>query len=127
MRIKLSSIMVGNQNHALRFYTEVLGFIKKKDIPMGEARWLTVASPEAPDDVELLLEPNGNPAARLYQKALYDQMIPLTAFEVDDIHGEYERLVQLGVKFLCEPTRADSVTITILDDTCGNYIQLYQV
>lgn len=126
MRIKLSSVMVGNQNHALRFYTEVLGFLKKKDIPMGEARWLTVASPEAPDDVELLLEPNGNPAARVYQKALYDQMIPLTSFEVDDIDSEYERLVKLGVQFLCEPTRADSVTITILDDTCGNYIQLYQ-
>lgn len=127
MRIKLSSVMVGNQDHALRFYTEVLGFLKKKDIPMGEARWLSVASPEAPDDVELLLEPNGNSAARIYQKALYDQMIPLTAFEVDDIDSEYERLVKLGVKFLCEPTRADSVTITILDDTCGNYIQLYQV
>lgn len=126
MRIKLSSVMVGNQNHALRFYTEVLGFLKKKDILMGEARWLTVASPEAPDDVELLLEPNANPAARIYQKALYDQMIPLTSFEVDDIDSEYERLVKLGVQFLCEPTRADSVTITILDDTCGNYIQLYQ-
>lgn len=127
MRIKLSSVLVGNQENALKFYTEVLGFIKKTDIPMGEARWLTVVSPEAPDAVELLLEPNENPAARSFQKAMHEQMIPLTAFEVDNIESEYQKLVKLGVKFLAEPTKAGSVTIAILDDTCGNLIQLYQV
>src|SRR3990170_4371050 len=97
MRIQLTSVMVDDQEKALQFYTQVLGFINKQDTPMGEARWLTVVSPEGPDDIELLLEPNSNPAARTFQKALFDQSIPLTAFAVDDIHAEYRRLKQLGV------------------------------
>lgn len=127
MKIKLSSVLVDDQDKALRFYTEVLGFAKKEDIPMGEARSLTVVSPDAPDEVELLLEPNGNPAAGTYQQALFEQGIPLTAFAVDDIHSEFETLKNLGVDFCSEPTNMGPVTIAILDDTCGNLIQIYQV
>jgi predicted enzyme related to lactoylglutathione lyase len=127
MKIKLNSVMVENQDKALKFYTEVLGFIRKNDIPMGEARWLTVVSPEGPDDVELLLEPMGFPPARVYQKALFEAGIPLTAFAVDDIQAEYERLKKQGVKFTMEPTKTGPVTLAVCDDTCGNLIQIYQV
>ncbi len=126
MRIKLTSIFVDDQSKALRFYTEVLGFVKKHEIPVGEYRWLTVVSPEGRDDLELSLEPNANPAAKAYQKALFDQGIPITAFEVDDVRAEYERLRGMGVAFTQEPTPAGPVTIAILVDTCGNLIQIYQ-
>jgi len=125
MKIKLTSIMVDDQAKALRFYTEVLGFVKKNEIPVGEYRWLTVVSPEAPD-VELSLEPNANPAGRAFQEAMFGQGIPLTAFEVDDLAAEYARLKSKGVAFTKEPTRMGPVTIAILADTCGNLIQLYQ-
>ena len=126
MRIKLSSVLVDDQDKALKFYTEVLGFVKKADIPVGTAKWLTVVSPEGPDDVELLLEPNDNPAARTFQQAIREQGIPLTAFAVDDIQKEYERLKGLGVVFRSEPTRMGPTTVVVFDDTCGNLIQLYQ-
>ncbi len=127
MKIKLSSIMVDDQGKALRFYTEVLGFDKKEDIPVGEARWLTVVSPQAPDESELVLEPNSNPAAKTYQRALFEQGIPLTAFAVEDIRSEYERLKESGVVFRSEPTSMGPVTVAVFDDTCGNLIQIYQV
>ncbi len=127
MKIKLSSIIVDNQEKALKFYTEVLGFVKKTDMPIGEDRWLTVVSPEAPDEIELVLEPNSNPAAKTFQQALHEQGIPLTAFSVDDIQNEYERLKKLGVVFRTEPTNVGTVTIAVFDDTCGNLIQIYQV
>lgn len=126
MRIKLNSIIVDDQNKALKFYTEVLGFRKKHDLPVGAYRWITVVSPEGPDDLELVLEPNANPAAQTYQKALFDQGIPLTAFEVDDLAAEVRRLKGLGVAFTQEPTPVGAVTIAVLSDTCGNLIQLYQ-
>ena len=127
MKIKLNSIMVDNQGKALSFYTEVLGFDKKEDIPVGEARWLTVVSPQAPDEAELVLEPNSNPAAKTYQRALFEQGIPLTAFAVEDIRSEYERLKESGVVFRSEPTSMGPVTLAVFDDTCGNLIQIYQV
>jgi catechol 2,3-dioxygenase-like lactoylglutathione lyase family enzyme len=126
MRIKLNSIIVDDQNKALKFYTEVLGFRKKHDLPVGVYRWITVVSPEGPDDLELVLEPNANPAAQTYQKALFDQKIPLTAFEVDDLAAEVRRLKGLGVAFTLEPTPMGAVSIAVLSDTCGNLIQLYQ-
>lgn len=127
MKIQLSSVMVSDQDKALKFYTEVLGFVKKRDIPLGEARWLTVVSPEGPDNIELVLEPNSNPAARTFQKAIFEQGIPLTAFAVDDIQREYARLKQLGVEFTMEPTNMGPTTAAVLNDTCGNLIQIYQV
>jgi predicted enzyme related to lactoylglutathione lyase len=126
VRIKLTSIMVDDQDKALRFYTDVLGFRKKHEIPVGEFRWLTVVSPEGPDDLELSLEPNVNPAAKAFQEAMFTQGIPLAAFEVSDIQGEYARLVKHSVAFTREPTRTGPVTIAIMSDTCGNLIQLYQ-
>ena len=126
MRIKLNSIFVDNQDKALRFYTEVLGFQKGKEIPVGEFRWLTVVSPDGHDDVELSLEPNANPAAKTFQDELFRQGIPITAFEVDDIRAEHERLKKRGVAFTMEPTDAGEVTVAIFADTCGNLIQLYQ-
>ena len=126
MRIKLTSIMVDDQDRALRFYTDVLGFRVKHEIPVGEFKWLTVVSPEGPDDVELSLEPNAHPAAKVFQQAMFAQGFPLAAFEVSDIQGEYARLVKHGVAFTREPTRMGPVTIAILADTCGNLIQLYQ-
>src|SRR5215813_9268623 len=126
MRIKLTSIMVEDQAAALRFYTEVLGFQKKRDFPVGEYRWITVTSPEGPNDVELALEPNANPAGKTFQDAMFKQGIPLAAFEVDDLAGEYRRLKQLGVVFTQEPMRAGPVQIAVCSDTCGNLIQLYQ-
>ncbi|MDP2859908.1 MAG: VOC family protein [Bacillota bacterium] len=127
MKIKLTSVLVDDQDKALKFYTETLGFVKKTDIPAGEARWLTVVSPDGPDDIELLLEPNRNPAARTFQDALFKQGIPLTAFAVEDIRKEFERMKQLGVVFSMEPTKTGPVTVAVFEDTCGNLIQLYQV
>jgi catechol 2,3-dioxygenase-like lactoylglutathione lyase family enzyme len=126
MRIKLTSIMVNDQDKALKFYTEILGFRKKFEIPVGEYKWLTVVSPEGPDDLELSLEPNANPAAKTFQEAMFAQNIPLTAFEVADIDGEYARLKGLGVVFTQGPTKAGPVSIAVFSDTCGNLIQLYQ-
>ncbi|CAG0959491.1 lactoylglutathione lyase [Anaerolineae bacterium] len=127
MKIQLSSVLVDNQAKALKFYTEVLGFVQKRDIPLGEARWLTVVSPEGPDNIELLLEPNSNPVAKTYQKAIFEQGIPLTAFGVADIQEEYARLKKLGVEFTMEPTNMGMTTMAVFNDTCGNLIQIYQV
>jgi glyoxylase I family protein len=126
MRIKLTSLMVDDQEKGLRFYTDVLGFEKKHDIPVGEYRWITVISPEGPGDVELALEPNANPAAKTFQDAMFAQGIPLAAFEVSDIGREYARLTARGVAFTRPPMKAGPVTIAIFADTCGNLIQLYQ-
>jgi predicted enzyme related to lactoylglutathione lyase len=127
MKIKLASVMVSNQDKALTFYTEVLGFVKKTEIPMGEHRWLTVVSAEERDGVELVLEPMGFPPARVFQKELFDAGIPWTAFHVDDIQKEYERLEKLGVVFSMKPTKMGPVTLAVFDDTCGNNIQIVQV
>jgi catechol 2,3-dioxygenase-like lactoylglutathione lyase family enzyme len=126
MRIKLTSIMVDDQDKGLRFYTEVLGFKKKHDIPVGEYRWITVTSPEGPDDVELALEPNANPAGKAFQEAMFSQGIPLAAFEVGDIASEFARLTAGGVAFTRPPLQAGPVTLAVFADTCGNLIQLYQ-
>ncbi len=127
MKIKLNNVIVKDQQEALKFYTEVLGFVKKSEIPVGEYKWLTVVSSEDPDGAELLLEPNANPAAQIYQEKLYEQGIPLTSFAVDDIQSEYDRLIDLGVEFKMVPTAIGTATVTVFDDTCGNLIQLYQV
>jgi catechol 2,3-dioxygenase-like lactoylglutathione lyase family enzyme len=126
MRIKLTSIMVDDQDKALRFYTEVLGFRRKHDIPVGEYRWITVTSPEGPDDLELALEPNANPAGKTFQEAMFAQGIPLAVFEVTDIAVEFARLREKGVVFLRQPAPAGPVTVAMFADTCGNLIQLYQ-
>lgn len=127
MRIKLTSLLVDDQEKALKFYTEVLGFVKKQDLPAGEFRWLTVVSPEAPDEVELVLEPNANPAAQSFQKAIFEQGIPLTAFAVDNTEREYERLKELGVSFSMEPTDVGPTIVAVFEDTCGNLIQIFQI
>jgi catechol 2,3-dioxygenase-like lactoylglutathione lyase family enzyme len=127
MKIKLSSVVVDDQEKALRFYTGVLGFVKKMEIPMGEHKWLTVVSPEERDGTEVVLEPAAFPPARVYQKALYEAGIPWTAFQVDDIKREYERLLALGVVFSMPPTQMGPTTIAVFADTCGNNIQIYQV
>ncbi len=124
MRINLTSVFVDDQAEALRFYTEVLGFVKKHDVPTGEYRWLTVVSPEDPDGTELLLEPSGHPAAKPFTEALVADGIPFTAFAVDDVQAEFERLRGLGVRFTQEPTEMGQVTTAVLDDTCGNLIQI---
>ncbi|MCE8429665.1 MAG: SRPBCC domain-containing protein [Candidatus Methanoperedens sp.] len=126
MKIKLNSILVDDQDKALKFYTEVLGFVKKQDFPVGEFKWLTVVSPEEPDGTELVLEPMGFPPARTYQKELFDAGIPLTAFAVEDIQKEYERMKNLRVVFKSEPTEMEQTTQAVFDDTCGNLIQIYQ-
>ncbi len=126
MRIKLTSIMVEDQGRALAFYTGVLGFEKRREFPVGEYRWITVVSAEGPDDVELSLEPNANPAGKTFQRAMFDQGIPLAAFEVSDIAAEFARLKAAGVAFTREPTRMGPVTIAVFSDTCGNLIQIYQ-
>jgi catechol 2,3-dioxygenase-like lactoylglutathione lyase family enzyme len=126
VKITLSSVFVDDQAKALRFYTEVLGFVVKTDVPAGEHRWLTVASPEGPPGVELLLEPDAHPAAREFQKALHRDGIPATSFESADIRREHERLLSLGVVFRTPPTPAGPVTVAVFDDTCGNLIQLHQ-
>ncbi|MER5747205.1 VOC family protein [Streptomyces sp. NPDC002225] len=125
MRIHLTSVFVDDQERALRFYTEILGFTKKHDVPVGGTdRWLTVVSPEDPDGTELLLEPAGHPAARTYRDALVADGIPLAQFAVDDVRAEHERLSALGVRFVQEPTEMGPVTAAVLDDTCGNLIQI---
>lgn len=126
MKIKLTSVLVDDQDKALKFYTEVLGFVEKMNMPMGKFKWLTVVSPDGPSDIELLLEPNENPAAQVFQKALKEEGIPLTAFFVDDIRSEFERMKKLGVTFTVEPTQAGPVTVAVFDDTCGNLIQIVQ-
>lgn len=126
MKIYISSVYVDDQEKAFRFYTEVLGFVKKIDVPAGEYRWLTVVSPEEPDGTKLLLEPSDNPATKAFKRVLYEQGIPLASFAVEDIRGEYERMRELGVDFAVEPTEMGSVTVAVFDDTCGNLIQLVQ-
>ncbi len=126
MKIKLNRVMVDDQNKALKFYTEILGFVKKNEIPFGEFRWLTVVSPEEPNGAEVVLEPMGFPPAKIYQKALLEAGIPLTAFQVEDIQKEYARMKKLGVVFKGEPKQMGPVTLCAFDDTCGNLIQLYQ-
>lgn len=125
MRINLTSIFVDDQDRALAFYTGVLGFIKSREFPAGEYRWLTVRSPEG-GDTELSLEPNANPAARTYQQALMSQSIPATAFQCDDLEAEVKRLRQHGVRFTMDPTAMGPVQVAIFADTCGNLIQIYQ-
>ncbi len=127
MKIKLTSVMVDNQEKALKFYTHVLGFREQRNIPVNGAKWLTVVSPDEPDCIELLLEPIGNPAASAFQRSLFDQGIPLTSFLVDDIRSEYARLRKQGVAFQGEPQTVGETTMAVFDDTCGNLIQIYQV
>jgi catechol 2,3-dioxygenase-like lactoylglutathione lyase family enzyme len=124
MRINLASVLVDDQEKALRFYTDVLGFVKKTEFPVGEHRWLTVASPEDPDGVELVLEPDEHPAAKPFKDALVTDGIPFTSFAVDDVHKEHERLTGLGVRFTQQPTQMGPVTTAVFDDTCGNLIQI---
>jgi catechol 2,3-dioxygenase-like lactoylglutathione lyase family enzyme len=126
MKIVVTSVLVDDQEKALKFYTDVLGFVKKEDIPMGEARWLTVVSPQDPDGTELLLEPDGHPAAGPFKEALVVDGIPYTSFGVEDVKAEYERLRGLGVVFTQEPLEMGPVTTAVFDDTCGNLIQIAQ-
>lgn len=127
MKIKTTSVMVDDQSRALDFYTNKLGFVKKTEIPLGEHRWLTVVSKDEQDGVELLLEPMEFAPARTYQKALFEAGIPLTSFQVDDLDAEYERLTALGVVFSLAPTTMGVVRLAVLEDTCGNHIQLAQI
>ncbi|MFJ9033205.1 VOC family protein [Streptomyces sp. NPDC102274] len=125
MRIHLTSVFVDDQAKALRFYTEILGFVKKHDVPVGEKdRWLTVVSPDEPGGTELLLEPAGHPAVKTYRDTLAQDGIPLAQFAVDDVKAEYERLRDLGVRFTQEPLEMGAVTTAVFDDTCGNLIQI---
>jgi catechol 2,3-dioxygenase-like lactoylglutathione lyase family enzyme len=124
MRINLASVLVDDQDKALRFYTEVLGFVKKTEVPLGEHRWLTVVSPEDPDGVELVLEPGDHPAVGPFKAALVADGIPFTSFAVSDVHAEFDRLKGLGVTFTQEPASMGPVTTAVLDDTCGNLIQI---
>jgi catechol 2,3-dioxygenase-like lactoylglutathione lyase family enzyme len=124
MRINLSSVLVDDQDKAERFYTEILGFRKKTEIPMGRHRWLTVVAPDEPDGVELSLEPDEHPAAKPFKQALVDDGIPFTSFAVDDVDSEYERLTGLGVRFTQPPVDMGPVKTAVLDDTCGNLIQI---
>ena len=127
MKIVVTSVLVDDQEKALRFYTDVLGFLKKEDVPLGgDARWLTVVSPQDRDGVELLLEPDGHPAAGPFKAALVDDGIPFTSFGVDDVEAEYRRLRDLGVRFTQEPAAMGPVTTAVFDDTCGNLIQIAQ-
>jgi len=126
MKIVVTSVLVDDQAKALQFYTDVLGFAKKADVPMGEARWLTVVSPQDPDGTELLLEPDGHPAARPFKEALVADGIPYTSFGVDDVRAEFARLRELGVVFTQEPVAMGPVTTAVFDDTCGNLIQIAQ-
>jgi catechol 2,3-dioxygenase-like lactoylglutathione lyase family enzyme len=127
MRIVVTSVLVDDQEKALQFYTGVLGFVKKTDIPMGEARWLTVVSPQDPAGTELLLEPDGHPAAGPFKEALVSDGIPFTSFGVDDVNAEFSRLQKLGVTFTQEPLEMGPVTTAVFDDTCGNLIQIAQL
>src|SRR5215510_6327800 len=129
MKIKLTSVSIDDYDKALKFYTEVLGFVEKHDIPLGDgARWITVVSPEEPNGTELLLEPNAfYPAMKALKEALVKDGIPFTAFEVTDVQAEYERMKNLGVSFTMEPTDMGTTKVAILDDTCGNLIQIFQM
>jgi catechol 2,3-dioxygenase-like lactoylglutathione lyase family enzyme len=128
MRINLASVLVDDQEKALRFYTEILGFKEKTNVPVGEAyRWITVVSPQDPNGTELVLEPDEHPAVKPFKNALVADGIPFTSFAVDDVQAEYERLRGLGVRFTQEPTDMGPVTTAVLDDTCGNLIQLAQL
>ena len=127
MKITVTSVMVEDQEKALAFYTDILGFQKKTDLPVGEYRWLTLVSPEAPDGVELLLEPTAFPPAKAFQQELFAAGIPATMFSVADCEAEYQRLVAQGVSFKGPPKRTDQAIIAMFDDTCGNYIQMVQV
>jgi catechol 2,3-dioxygenase-like lactoylglutathione lyase family enzyme len=128
MRINVTSVLVDNQDKALAFYTDVLGFLKKTDIPLGGgAKWLTVVSPDAPDGVELLLEPDAHPAARPFKEALVEDGSPYTSFAVDDVQAEFDRLSGLGVTFVQPPTPMGPVTTAVFDDTCGNLIQIAEM
>ena len=124
MKIVTTSVLVDDQAKALAFYTDVLGFMKKTDLPAGEHRWLTVVSPDAPDGVELLLEPDAHPAARPFKEALVADGIPYASFAVDDVQAEFDRLSALGVRFTQPPTPMGPVTTAVFDDTCGNLIQI---
>jgi catechol 2,3-dioxygenase-like lactoylglutathione lyase family enzyme len=124
MRIYLTSVLVDDQDKALRFYTDILGFQKKHDIPLGEARWLTVVAPNQPEGPELLLEPDSHPAAKPFKAALVADGIPATAFAVEDVHAEFQRLHGLGVRFTQDPADMGAVTTAVFDDTCGNLIQI---
>ncbi|WP_434443958.1 VOC family protein [Lentzea sp. E54] len=124
MKIHLTSVFVDDQDKALAFYTEVLGFVKKTEVPLGADRWLTVVSPEDPNGTELLLEPDGHPAVKPYKTALVADGIPATQFAVEDVHAEFDRLSALGVRFTQEPLAMGPVTTAVLDDTCGNLIQI---
>ncbi len=126
MRIVIDSVFVKNQDEALKFYTEVLGFKEKTNFPVGKYKWLTVISPEQPDGPQLLLEPDDHPAAKAFRKALMEDGIPLRSFGVDDVQKEYERLLGLGVKFTMKPRKMGPATIAVFDDTCGNLIQIAQ-
>ncbi len=127
MQIYVTSVFVDDQAKALDFYTNVLGFQKKTDIPLGGASWLTVVSPEQPDGTELLLEPSDHPAVRPYKTALVEDGIPATSFAVDDVQAEFDRLRSKGVQFTQEPTQMGGVTTAVFDDTCGNLIQIVKV
>ncbi len=126
MKFRLMSVFVDDQEKAVAFYTNVLGFLKKQDFPVGQFKWLTVVSPEEPDGVEMLLEPNDNSAASAFQQAIFQQGIAAASFFVADIQAEFERLKALGVRFTMEPTSMGPTTIAVFDDTCGNLIQIYQ-
>lgn len=127
MRIYVTSVLVDDQDKALRFYTEVLGFVKKTEIPLGQDRWLTVVSAEDPEGTELLLEPDGHPAVRPFKRALVEDGIPFTSFAVGDVHREYDRLRAAGVRFTQAPLEMGGVTTAVFDDTCGNLIQIVKV
>ena len=129
MKIKLTSVSIDDYDKALKFYTDVMGFVTKRDIPLGDgARWITVVSPEEPDGTELLLEPNASyPAMKALKESLVKDGMPFTAFEVGDIQKEYERMKKLGVEFTMEPTNMGPTTAAVFNDTCGNLIQIYQV
>jgi catechol 2,3-dioxygenase-like lactoylglutathione lyase family enzyme len=127
LRIYVTSVFVDDQAKALDFYTKVLGFQKKRDIPLGGASWLTVVSPEQPDGTELLLEPSDHPAVNPYKTALVEDGIPATSFAVDDVQAEFDRLQSNGVRFTQEPTAMGPVTTAVFDDTCGNLIQIVQM
>lgn len=126
MRIVVTSVYVDDQEKALRFYTDVLGFVKKTDIPMGEFRWLTVVTPDDPNGIELLLEPDAHPAVKPFKRSLVEDGIPFTSFGVDDVQTTYHRLQSAGVRFTQPPVEMGPVTTAVLDDTCGNLIQIAQ-
>jgi catechol 2,3-dioxygenase-like lactoylglutathione lyase family enzyme len=127
VKIAMTSVLVDDQEKALRFYTDVLGFQTRHDVPLGEHRWISVVSPQSPDGVELILEPDAHPAARPFKQALVADGIPYTAFAVDDLQAEFTRLSGLGVTFTQQPLQMGPATTAVLDDTCGNLIQLIQI